>query len=231
MKERVRLYLQGAGEWRTYPSWPPPGAVERQYYLQPAGGLAGTPSTREAAPALYVYDPADPTPALHGARLSGGKGPPDMTSIEARRDTISFTSPPLDAALDVIGPVTATMRLRCDREYFDLFLIVCDVDEGGRPLHVSDGYLRITPGLFPPDADGVREVHLSCWPTAYRLKAGHRVRLIVASGAHPRYARNLGTGEPLAQATAMVPASIEIFHDARRPSSFSLSVAPQPSGR
>jgi len=213
MTERVRLYLQGADEWRSYDSWPPEGGAELQLHLQPDG------------PTRYVYDPADPTPSLHGARLSGGKGPPDMSPIEARRDTISFTGSKLDSTLDIIGPVQATVSVRCDREHFDLFLIVCDVDERGRPLHVSDGYVRIGPGLFPPNADGVREVALSCWPTAYRVKAGHRIRLIVASGAHPRYARNLGTGDPLATATSMVPATIEVFPGL----ALSLTVAPSAS--
>jgi len=212
MKDRVRLYLQGADEWRSYESWPPEGGAELRISLRPDG------------PTRYVYDPADPTPALHGARLSGGKGPLDMSAIEARRDTISFTGPRLDSTLDIIGPVQATVRVRCDREHFDLFLIVCDVDESGRPLHVSDGYLRLTSDRFPPDADGVREVPLSCWPTAYRFRAGHRVRLIVASGAHPRYARNPGTGEPLAAASTLVPATVDI--DAVRPPVLALRAAP-----
>jgi predicted acyl esterase len=40
------------------------------------------------------------------------------------------------------------------------------------------------------------------------------MRLIVGSGAHPRYARNLGTGEPLASATQMVSAHQQILHGA-----------------
>lgn len=207
MKDRVRLYLQGADEWRSYESWPPEGGTELQLHLQPDG------------PTRYVYDPADPTPALHGARLSGGKGPPDMTSIEARHDTISFTGPKLDSTLDIIGPVQATLRVSCDREHFDLFLILCDVDETGRPLHVSDGYLRIS-------GDRVDEVTVSCWSIAYRFKPGHRIRLIVASGADPRYARNPGTGEPLASATSIVPATIDVLPGWV----LSLIVAPQ-SGR
>ncbi|NND67816.1 MAG: hypothetical protein HKN19_09530 [Halioglobus sp.] len=43
-------------------------------------------------------------------------------------------------------------------------------------------------------------------------RRGHSVGLIVASGAHPRYARNLGTGEPLATAVAMRPARQQVLH-------------------
>jgi predicted acyl esterase len=32
---------------------------------------------------------------------------------------------------------------------------------------------------------------------AHRFSAGSRIRVLVAGGSHPRFARNLGTGEPL----------------------------------
>ena len=34
-------------------------------------------------------------------------------------------------------------------------------------------------------------------PTAHRFRAGSRIRVLIAGGSHPRFARNLGTGEPL----------------------------------
>lgn len=37
--------------------------------------------------------------------------------------------------------------------------------------------------------------------TAYQFAAGHRLRLQVSGGAHPRFARNTGTGETPATAT------------------------------
>jgi len=48
--------------------------------------------------------------------------------------------------------------------------------------------------------------------TAHRLGAGHRLRVQIAGGAHPRFARNAGTGEPWASATRMVAVDIEIGH-------------------
>jgi hypothetical protein len=46
----------------------------------------------------------------------------------------------------------------------------------------------------------------------------------VASGAHPRYARNTGTDEPLGEATTLRPADIEIFHDPQHPTVLHLPV-------
>jgi uncharacterized protein len=46
----------------------------------------------------------------------------------------------------------------------------------------------------------------------------------VASGAHPRYARNTGTDEKLGDAVTLEAADIEVFHDPRRPSAIHLPV-------
>jgi uncharacterized protein len=62
------------------------------------------------------------------------------------------------------------------------------------------------------------------WPTAYRFEPGHRIRLQVASGAHPRLARNTGSSEPLSTATKLVAADQQVFHDPLHPSVVVLTV-------
>jgi uncharacterized protein len=66
------------------------------------------------------------------------------------------------------------------------------------------------------------------WPTAYRFKRGHRIRVQVSSGAFPRYARNLGIGEPQATATRLRPASQAVYHDPERPSAIILPIRQTP---
>jgi predicted acyl esterase len=63
--------------------------------------------------------------------------------------------------------------------------------------------------------DGVLGIDVALYPTAYRLRAGHRIRLQVSGGAFPRYARNHGTGEPFGAATAMLCCKFEILADAQ----------------
>jgi uncharacterized protein len=62
-------------------------------------------------------------------------------------------------------------------------------------------------------------------PTAYQFNSGHRIRLQVSGGAHPRYARNTGTADPQATATRLVPADIQILHDAEAPCVLTLPAA------
>ncbi len=52
----------------------------------------------------------------------------------------------------------------------------------------------------------------------HRFAAGHRIRLQVSSGAHPRYARNPGTGEDLATATTLRAVDVDVLHGAQHPS-------------
>ena len=70
--------------------------------------------------------------------------------------------------------------------------------------------------------DGSWHIAFDLWPTGHRFAAGHRLRLQVSSGAHPRYARNPGTGEDPITATTLKPVEIEILHDREHPSALTL---------
>ena len=223
-KPRVRLFLMGANEWRDYPSWPVPGAAARNYFLQAKGGLArGVPA--EAASSKFNYDPAQPTPSFFGPTIEGKSGSGDMAPLERRSDVLVFTSEPLDRTVDVIGPVGAEVYLRSNTQHTDVYLCLCDVDAAGLPTNVCDGYRRLRPESPPLLSDGcTRKVAVEFWPTAYRFKQGHRIRVIVGSGAHPRYARNPGTGESLGEGQRMITQRQEILHGPEYPSALSLFV-------
>ncbi len=218
----VRVYVTGAAEWRDLTDWPPPGAGALILHLQPNGGLA-TVAPDPSQPDRYRYDPADPTPSLGGPVLFERHPVADNRSLEARPDVLVFTSGPLESDLEAIGPVGVELFARSSVEFFDLFARVCDVEPSGPSLNVCDALVRVEPGRFERD-DGITRVTVRLWPTAHRFLRGHRIRLQVSSGAHPRYARNTGTGEPIAHATRLVASEHEIFHDPERRSTLTLSV-------
>jgi putative CocE/NonD family hydrolase len=199
----------GRSDWRALESWPPRTTLVA-WHLQPGGGLA--PAAAPASePDRFRYDPADPTPAVGGTSLSSNSGPHDNRRLERRADVLAYTSEPLRDALEVIGPVQAELHLESSTEHFDVFARLCDVDPRGRSTNICDGILRCGPGSAQP-------VRVDLWPTAYHFSAGHRIRLQVSGGSHPRFARNLGTGEPLATGTALSVSQRTVFHDPRRPS-------------
>ncbi len=215
-KPQVRLFLMGANEWRDYSSWPPPNTTTRTFYLRPSGSISAEAPASETE-SVFDYDPSNPTPSFHGATLEGRKGSGDMAELERRSDVLVFTGEPLASDLDAIGPVSAEIFLRSNTEHTDLYLCLCDVTPQGRSTNVCDGYRRVR-------RDG-SSISIEFWPTAYRFRRGHRMRIIVASGAHPRYARNPGSGEPLGDATTMVVAHQHILHGPDHPSAITLTVS------
>ena len=222
-KSPVRVFVTGADEWRDLADWPPLGRRHERWHLQPDGGLASE-IPPASAPDHYRYDPADPTPAVSGPVLAGNALPTDNRKLEARSDVLTYTSTPLEDDLDVIGPVQVELFARSSLEHTDFFTRLCDVDAQGTSLNVCDALLRVEPGQQPTTTDGCLRLTIDLWPTAHRFRRGHRVRLQVSSGAHPRYARNTGSGEPLASATKLVVADQSIYHDPDHPSSVELPI-------
>ncbi len=67
---------------------------------------------------------------------------------------------------------------------------------------------------------------VALWPTAHRFAAGNRIRVQVSSGAHPRFARNPGTGEDrtTADPQRMRAVDVELLRDRAHPSRLILPV-------
>jgi uncharacterized protein len=230
-RSNVRVLVTGeraGGGWRALPSWPPPGTTERRLWLADHGELWQLePVAEPASGDRYRYDPADPTPSLGGPVLLAREPVVDNRPLEARPDVLTYTTTALPETLEAIGPVRVELWLRADSPYFDVFARVCEVDSGGASWNVCDALVRVAPGRFESSADGTRRVSFGLWPIGHRFAAGHRIRLQVSSGAHPRYARNSGTGEDLATGTTLRPVEIEVLHGAAHPSAL---VLPRGSG-
>jgi putative CocE/NonD family hydrolase len=221
----VRIFVMGRDEWVDLDSWPPPAESQR-WYLHGGRRLTPDQPVGSARPDRYLYDPADPTPSVGGASLDAFRaGPKDQRRREQRTDVLTYTSQVLTSGLTVAGTVTADLAVRSSRSYFDVFVRLCDVDEKGRSTNICDGLLRCGPGTSQSDSDGVRRVAVSLWPTANTFLPGHRIRVQVSSAAHPLYARNPGSGEPLGTASHLYPSDHEVFLDAQHPSYVDLPVS------
>ncbi len=219
----VRLFDIGAKRWREFSQWPPRG--ETQHWYLGRWGTLGLAPPAESGVDHFHYNPHDPTPAVGGASLNiRSAGRKDQRRREHRHDVLTYTSPVLSEAISVIGPLRATLYLRSSLENTDIHVRLCDVDSKGRSSNLSDGIVRLGPKSVRKRRDGSFTLKIDMWPTANTFKAGHRIRLQVSSGAHPLFARNAGTGEPLATGANLRSADQEVFHDKARPSSIALPV-------
>jgi putative CocE/NonD family hydrolase len=181
----VRVFLGGARRWTDLPGWPPPTAP-RTWYLAAGGRLTDAPLP--GSPTTFRYDPTDPTPSVGGRVMAVSGGARDNRPLESRPDVVTFTTPPLPAPVDVYGSPVVELTVTTDNPRADLFVRLSDVDARGHSVNVTDILLHRTDAVTGSPA----AVTATLTPTAHRFRAGHRIRLLLAGGAHPRFARTPG---------------------------------------
>jgi len=193
----VRIRVTGAGRGFTdLPDWPPT-TRERVLHPQPHGGLSDTAPV-SGTTVSFRFDPANPTPTIGGRLLSRQAGYRDDTALASRADVLCFTSTALDGDLVICGSPVVELDYDCDTEHFDVFIRVGETGPGGRARNVSDGYRRFTATPGAP-------IRIELDAAAHRFSAGSHIRLLIAGSCHPRFDRNLGTGEPAFIGSRMVP--------------------------
>jgi uncharacterized protein len=209
---RVRVYVTGQG-WLNRPDWPPT-TTERALYLRPGRYLDETAPTGLAgiAPATFRYDPADPTPIIGGPLLSLRGGYRDDSRLALREGVLAFTSATLTQDLCVYGNPVVELAHTSDNPHVDLFVRVSEVDAKGRSRNVSDGYRRL--GAATETVTGTVNIELD--EIAHRFRAGSRIRLLIAGSWFPRYARNLGTDEPMLTGRQSKPALHSVHYGRSR---------------
>ena len=204
----VRVYVTGRRRhgWVDLADWPP-ATADLVFYPNDFDVLTATPPTSSPGSSTFRYDPADPTPTVGGRLLTRNSGYTDDTALAERADVVTFTTAPLETELAVFGHPVVELDYATDNPHFDVFVRVSEVDESGRSSNVSDGFRR-----FDTAPDG--PVRLELDPIAHRFAPGSRIRVLVAGGCHPRYARNLGTGEAPISGSRMMPSTHTIRHGA-----------------
>jgi uncharacterized protein len=179
------------GRWVAEPCWPPAGAAARarRFYLRADGNgtLSGHPGDGEQR-----THRGEQTAGLDAGALTadGGFGdwPGDQRGEDGR--SLSFTSPPLEEPVEILGNPRVRLRLTSDRPGASIVARLCDVAPTGESLLVTrdllnlthrEGHDRAVP-LVPGEAT-VAELPLKV--IAHRFDAGHRIRLSVATTYWP----------------------------------------------
>ena len=246
--------MDHGGRWRTADDWPIPGSVEQPYYLGVGGMLTAEPPDVESASRSYRYDPANPVPSIGGTITSGApimeggaydqrEGPEFFGStapyrpLAERPDVLVFQTAPLDADVEVTGPVVAKLFISSDCPDTDFTAKLVDVyppNEDypeGYAMNITDGIIRVRyrdswrdPELMTPGE--VYEVTIEAFPTSNLFAVGHRIRIDVSSSNYPHFDLNFNTGEPEGLATGSRVANNTVFMDRSRPSHVILPIVP-----
>jgi uncharacterized protein len=219
----VRVWTSGANVWRDLPSWPP--AVSGQpFYLRADGGLGtALPTAAEREVTSFQSDPAHPTPGVGGRLMSvRGGGSVDNGAVEARADVLTFSTDPLPTPVEVAGVPVVRLFVSSDNPNHDLFVRLCDVDPRGRSRNLTDQIVRFTPTEAEPGQ--IRDVEIALTDISHVFAPAHQIRLQVSGGAHPRYARNLGTDVDPVHGSETAPVVHQVQHSDIRPSAIVLPV-------
>ncbi|HUX85556.1 MAG TPA: CocE/NonD family hydrolase, partial [Chloroflexota bacterium] len=251
-RKTVEGRLNHGGSWRAENEWPLARTQWTRFYLHPEGGLA-TELPPESRPSGYRYDPGNPVPTV-GGNISAAEtimpaggydqrggpgvfGAKDRLPLAARRDVLVFSGAPLEADLEITGPLevklwAASSAVDTDftAKLIDWYPPSPDYPDG-YALNLEDSIIRARyrndrskPELMTPGE--VYPFTIVPFPTSNVFKKGHRIRLDISSSNWPRFDVNPNTGEPIAQQTRQVVADQLIYHDPSHPSHVVLPVIP-----
>jgi uncharacterized protein len=237
----VDIFIAGDNKWRKEKEFPLARTSWTDFYIHSGGhanGGAGD-GTLDTIPAkdepvdTFTYDPGKPTPYLIDARELELSLNEDYAKIHAtRNDLLAFTTAPFAKAMEITGPMSATVYAATDALDTDWNVMLLDVYPDGRVMRIQDGVARARfragwnkPKLLTPGT--VYQYDIDLWYTGIVIPPGHRLRVTVASAAFPKYDRNLNTGGDNERETRFVSARQRVLHDSAHPSRVRLPVIPR----
>jgi uncharacterized protein len=246
--------LEHGGLWRSAAEWPLPQTEWTRLHLRADRSLAAEPGPDGAAPLALIADPLDPVPTIGGAISSGepvmrggaydqrtspelfGARPP-YAPIAERPDVLSFATPPLEADLEIAGPVELRLWISSDAPDADMHAKLVDVYPpssdwpDGFAMNLCEGLMRLRyrdsweePRRMVPGE--VYAVTVELFPIANLFRCGHRLRFDLAGSCFPHFDVNPNSGEPEGSAAHPRRATTQIFIDPARPSHLVLPVIP-----
>ena len=162
---------------------------------------------------------------------------PPYSLLAERPDVMVFQTPALAQDVEVTGAARVVLWVSSsapDTDFtaklLDIYPPSIDYPEGFHlPLCDSILRARYRNGFDheEPMESGERyEITIELPPISNQFKAGHRIRLDIASSNFPRFDVNPNTGEPMGRHTGSVPAHNNVHFDREYPSRILLPVIP-----
>ena len=238
-----QVFVMGENRWIASSTWPPADAVPMRWHLSSAGAANSrggdgvlSRAAPEGAPAFdrFAADPLDPVPTRGGGFCCTGdplarQGPTDQRDVETRCDVLVYTSAPLTQSMRIAGPVALAITVASSAADTDFIAKLVDVHPDGRAILIQQGALRLRyrDGFRQPQRADPGEryaIRISMRDIAWRLPAGHRLRVLIAGSDFPRLERNLNTGGNNYDEKQGVVAENKVFHGAGLSSYLQLSV-------
>jgi predicted acyl esterase len=185
---------QGGAGWTQMSSYPLPAASHQELVLntdRTLSSTAGPPGEQS-----YTVNPHD-APASICFPPGTCDTSKDMRAQDARR--LTFTTSPLKHDLVVIGSVTVHLRATLSATDGNFVVKLMDAAPGGAVHEATVGYLKASHRLSQTSSSPVAAGRpawytIAIWPTDWRFRAGHQLRLSLTSGDSPKIAADAPAG-------------------------------------
>lgn len=202
---RVHYYTMGTEVWRSSNEWPPKDLDELRYQLAEDGQLT---DATEVGSGHDIYNIDRELGSGPMSRWTALVGPtqsavlyPNQESFSTR--SLSYTTPPLTAPLEVTGHPLVTLHISGDAEDAAVYVVLEDVAPDKTVRYVTEGSLRAlhrtSIASMPPYRDAVPvrlydrasaskltpneivKLRFDLLPTSHEFAAGHALRLSIAA--------------------------------------------------
>jgi putative CocE/NonD family hydrolase len=221
-QKRVALQLNPTTNWLYFDAWPPASSLKTIYLSKAVEGdfrgvlTEDKTKVAEDGTLSYVYDPEKPTPQFAGTSLFFGGNTNNLQLLlkqqNVEKDVLIFTSSALPNDVIISGRPEFHLVVSSSLGYTDFYVSLYDYDaKKNTSFNVCEGFVRTTPSTQVKNEDDSFSVQIKCTPITHLFSASHQIMLQVASGAHPHWSRNPGTGEHISTATTFLKAEQKIY--------------------
>lgn len=230
MPDRVRLFVTGINEWRSYCEYPPRCTLAA-FYLHSGGnantrqgdGLLNLDKPTLEPVDCFVFDPADPVVYQEYGE--------DVSETELRPDILVYSSAILDRSLEIIGQLNLVLYAASDALDTDFAVRIIDVHPDGTAVNLSHsrGVIRARYRNSFLDEEllqvgKVEKYQIRLNDLGHVFDVGHRVRLEVTSSLFPLFDPNPNTGGAIHTETSQQVAQQTVHHDSKYPSHLLLPI-------
>jgi putative CocE/NonD family hydrolase len=226
----VQIFVMGENRWRSENEFPLKRAQSRQLFLRAGGVLSDEAPPGEEAADRYDYDPRKPVPTIGGDLFVEPSGARDHRPAE--KLALTYTTAPLERDTKVTGRPLVELFASSSAVDTDWVVTISDVHPDGYSQFLRQNILRARyregdaePVLMEPGK--VYRFAIDVYPISNLFKAGHRIRLTVASSSFPKWYPNGNTGREINEDFPPVVATNQIFHDRERASRLTLPIVPR----
>lgn len=250
---RVKVRTRPGGGWVSLADWPPPAAEARRMYL---GGARDGAVKRSLVDGILAWEAPAVDAGASAARSSYAYPSEEWTGwpgagvgvavrgggYDFLAKIATFTSEPLVAPLEVLGPIALHLWASSDQTDTDFYVRLADEDAEGNtvspPVGITRGWLKAShrrldaerstswqPFHAHSEAEELQpglpyEFEIEVWSTSWRFEAGHRIRVELAPGDSPVLDGSFNHEYGVKKGTDTV------WHDREHPSYLVLPVLP-----